>query len=213
MNLETRYNESIAFLANHDDDWARLIEMVGPCRHDPKAAREPYEALVRAIAYQQLTAKAGDAIIGRLKGLFEHCDFPSPEDLILADFDLLRSCGFSTSKIATIKSIAQGAVDGLVPTHDAAATMDDEALIERMISIKGVGRWTVEMLLMYSLERMDVLPVDDFGVREGYRVLKSLPEQPRPKQLLQISKAWSPHRTVAAWYLWRIPRERGNVLA
>lgn len=213
MNDHTRYDESVAFLAGHDDDWARLIDLIGPCRHDPKAAREPYEALVRAIAYQQLTAKAGDAIIGRLKGLFEGRDFPTPQDLIATEFDTLRTSGFSASKIATIKAIAQGTVDGLIPTRAIAATMDDETLIERMVTIKGVGRWTVEMLLMYSLERMDVLPVDDFGVREGYRVLKSLPEQPKPKALREISKAWSPHRTVAAWYLWRIPRERGNVLA
>lgn len=212
MNLLSRYDESVAFLSNHDEDWARLIKQIGPCRHDPKAAREPYEALVRAIAYQQLTAKAGDAIIGRLKGLFDHRDFPTPEDLIEAKFDLLRTCGFSSSKIATIKLIAQATVDGVIPTRDIATTMDDEELIDRMVGIKGVGRWTVEMLLMYSLERMDVLPVDDFGVREGYRVLKSLPEQPKPKSLREISKAWSPHRTVAAWYLWRIPRERGNVL-
>lgn len=212
MNLHSRYDESVAFLSGHDDDWARLIQLVGPCRHDPKAAREPYEALVRAIAYQQLTAKAGDAIIGRLKGLFDHRDFPSPDDLIEAEFDLLRTCGFSASKIATIKAIAQGAVEGVIPTREIAVTMDDETLIERMVGIKGIGRWTVEMLLMYSLERMDVLPVDDFGVREGYRVLKLLPEQPKPKALREISNAWAPHRTVAAWYLWRIPRECGNVL-
>jgi len=212
MNLLSRYDESVAFLSSHDDDWAKLIELVGPCRHDPKAAREPYEALVRAIAYQQLTAKAGDAIIGRLKCLFEHRDFPSPEDLIEAEFDLLRTCGFSAAKIGTIKGIAQAAIEGVVPTRNVAATMDDETLIDRMIGIKGIGRWTIEMLLMYSLERMDVLPVDDFGVREGYRVLKSLSEQPKPKALREISKAWSPHRTVAAWYLWRIPRERGNAL-
>lgn len=212
MNLLTRYDESVAFLSSHDDDWAKLIELIGPCRHDPKAAREPYEALVRAIAYQQLTAKAGDAIIGRLKGLFNDRDFPTPEELIEAEFDLLQTCGFSASKIATIKAIAQGTVEGVIPTRDIAATMDDEALIDRIVGIKGIGRWTVEMLLMYSLERMDVLPVDDFGVREGYRVLKSLSEQPKPKQLREISKAWSPHRTVAAWYLWRTPRERGNVL-
>ncbi len=207
-----RYDESVAFLSSHDDDWARLIELVGPCRHDPKAAREPYEALVRAIAYQQLTAKAGDAIIGRLKGLFDDKDFPSPDDLIEAEFDPLRACGFSASKIATIKAIAQGTLDGLIPKREIAVTMDDEPLIERMVTIKGIGRWTVEMLLMYSLERMDVLPVDDFGVREGYRVLKSLPEQPKPKALRETSRAWAPHRTVAAWYLWRVPRERGNVL-
>ncbi|MGG6892742.1 DNA-3-methyladenine glycosylase family protein [Rhizobium sp. BR 315] len=212
MNSFSRYDNSMAFLAKVDDDWAGLIELVGPCRHDPKAAREPYEALVRAIAYQQLTAKAGDAIIGRLKALFEDRDFPRPEELIAADFDAMRACGFSASKIATIKAIAEGALTGIVPSREDAVVMDDETLIKQMIIIKGVGRWTVEMLLMYSLERMDVLPVDDFGVREGYRALKSLAEQPKPKELRKISEAWSPHRTVAAWYLWRMPRERGNVL-
>ncbi len=124
----------------------------------------------------------------------------------------MRTSGFSANKIATIKAIAQGTVEGVIPTRDIAATMDDETLTDCMVGIKGVGRWTVEMLLMYSVERMDVFPVDDFGVREGYRVLKSLPEQPKPKALREISKAWTPHSTVAAWYLWRIPRERGNVL-
>jgi len=212
MSLSSRYDESVSFLSSIDDDWARLIELVGSCRHDPKAAREPYEALVRAIAYQQLTAKAGDAILGRLKALFEGSDFPHPEQLITADFDAMRACGFSASKIATIKAIAEGVLTGVVPSRKNAVIMDDETLIARMVTIKGVGRWTVEMLLMYSLERMDVLPVDDFGVREGYRALKSLAEQPKPRELRQLSQAWSPHRTVAAWYLWRMPRERGNVL-
>jgi DNA-3-methyladenine glycosylase II len=212
MNLFARYDDPVAFLSNLDDDWARLVDLVGPCRHDPKAAREPYEALVRAIAYQQLTAKAGDAIIGRLKALFEERQFPHPEDLVAADFDMMRTCGFSANKIATIKAIAAGALTGVVPTREVAATMDDETLINQMVAIKGVGRWTVEMLLMYSLERMDVLPADDFGVREGYRSLKALPEQPKPRELRRISEAWAPHRTVASWYLWRIPRERGTVL-
>jgi DNA-3-methyladenine glycosylase II len=212
MNFLSRYDASVTFLTNVDDDWARLVARVGPCRHDPKAAREPYEALVRAIAYQQLTAKAGDAIIGRLKALFVRRDFPRPEDLIAVDFETMRTCGFSASKIATIKAIAEGAMNGVIPTREIALTINDEALIDRMVTIKGVGRWTVEMLLMYSLERMDVLPVDDFGVREGYRALKSLAEQPKPKELRKISEAWAPHRTVAAWYLWRIPRERGNAL-
>lgn len=212
MNLFARYDDSVAFLTKLDDDWANLIALVGPCLHDPKAAREPYEALVRAIAYQQLTAKAGDAIIGRLKALFDGQAFPSPEDLIAAEFDALRACGFSASKIATIKAIAESATTGVIPTRAIAATMDDEDLIDRMVAIKGVGRWTVEMLLMYALERMDILPADDFGVREGYRALKSLNEQPKPKALREISKAWVPHRTVASWYLWRMPRERGNTL-
>ena len=131
----SRYDASVAFLVSHDQR-ARLIELVGPCRHDAKAAREPYEALVRRIAHQQLTAKVGDAIIGRLKGLFEGRDFPTPEDLIAAEFDPLRACGFSASKIATIEMIAKGTLDDLIPTREIAATMDDEALIERMTVIK-----------------------------------------------------------------------------
>jgi DNA-3-methyladenine glycosylase II len=206
-----RYRVSEDFLRGHDEDWASLIELVGPCRHDPKAAREPYEALVRAIAYQQLTAKAGDAMVERLKALAGDL-FPTPSDIEALDLDQLRACGFSARKSATIKAIARGAISGLVPSRADADRLGDELLVERLVQIKGVGRWTVEMLLMYSLERMDVLPADDFGVREGYRVLKALPEQPRPRALQALAASWSPHRTVAAWYLWRVPRERGKVL-
>jgi DNA-3-methyladenine glycosylase II len=212
LSIFARYNKSVAFLRNLDDDWADLVTKIGPCRHDPKAAREPYEALIRAIAYQQLTAKAGDAIIARLKALHRDVPFPTPHNIIGADFDVLRACGFSATKIATIQAIAEGALSGLIPSRKAALKMDDEALIARIVTIKGIGRWTVEMLLMYSLERMDVLPVDDFGIREGYRALKSLRAPPKPKELREIAKAWAPHRTVASWYLWRMPRERGNVL-
>jgi len=207
------YGKSAAFLRDVDSDWARLIDLAGPCRHEPKAAREPYEALVRAIAYQQLTAKAGDAIIARLKALFPTATFPTPGDIATTNFETIRSCGFSASKIATIQAIAAGALSGLVPSRRVAAHMTDELLIERLTAIKGVGRWTVEMLLIYSLERTDVLPADDFGVQEGYRALKSLPEAPRPRELRAIGAAWAPHRTIAAWYLWRMPRERGEVLA
>jgi DNA-3-methyladenine glycosylase II len=212
MSAFARYAASAAFLRDLDDDWARLVANVGPCLHDPKAAREPYEALVRAIGYQQLTAKVGDAIIARLKALYPDTTFPTPENIMVAEFDALRACGLSAAKIATIKAIAQGALSGLIPPRSVASTMEDEELIARVVTIKGVGRWTVEMLLMYSLERADILPTDDFGVREGYRVLKSLPEQPKPNALREIGKAWAPHRTIAAWYLWRMPRERGNVL-
>jgi DNA-3-methyladenine glycosylase II len=186
-----------------------LIDLIGPCRHDPKAAREPYEALVRGIAYQQLTAKAGDAMIDRLKDLAGSM-FPTPAQIVAFGTGQLRARGFSAAKAATIQAIAQGALGDVVPTRAAADQMDDEALITRLVSIKGVGRWTVEMLLMYSLERMHVLPVNDFGVREGYVVLKSLPELPMPAALRELAQVWSPHRTVAAWYLWRIPRSRGQ---
>src|SRR5258707_8264458 len=212
MNAFARYDASVAFLRDLDDDWAGIVAHVGPCLHDPKAAREPYEALVRAIGYQQFTAKTGDAIIGRLKALYPDTAFPTPENIKVAEFDALRACGFSATKIATIKAIAEGTLSGLVPPRNIAVAMDNEELIERIVTIKGIGRWTVEMLLMYSLERMDILPADDFEVREGYRSLKALPEQPKPNALREIGKAWAPHRTVAAWYLWRMPPERGNVL-
>jgi DNA-3-methyladenine glycosylase II len=211
MATFARYNKSVAFLRKIDHDWADLVARVGPCRHDPKAAREPYEALVRAIGYQQLTAKAGDAMIGRLKALHPDAAFPTPEHILRSDFDALRACGFSATKIATIKAIADGALSGQVPTRGDAVVTEDEELVERITKIKGIGRWSVEMLLMYSLERMDILPVDDFGVRDGYRKLKNLAELPKPNKLRGIGKDWAPHRTVASWYLWRIPRDRDSV--
>ncbi|VVN82351.1 DNA-3-methyladenine glycosylase family protein [Pseudomonas fluorescens] len=199
------YLHASAFLASIDEDWARHIAAIGPCLHQPKPARDPWEALVRAITYQQLHARAGDAILGRLLALFPQQDFPSAEQLLATEFDVLRACGFSASKIATIQGVAQAALNDVVPDYPSALQMDDEALIERLTSLRGVGRWTVEMLLIYSLERSDILPADDFGVRDGYRRLKGLEQQPTRKQMIDLGQPWSPYRTVAAWYLWRVP--------
>jgi DNA-3-methyladenine glycosylase II len=198
------YSQASIFLAGLDEDWRRHIESIGPCLLQPKPARDPYEALMRAIAYQQLHAKAGDAIIGRLLGLHPSGAFPGPEQILATDVAQLRGCGFSASKIATLQGIAQATLDGIVPDYATAQAMDDEALIKRLVTLRGVGRWTVEMLLIYSLERPDILPADDFGIREGYRRLKGLETQPRSRQMSEIGRAWSPHRTVAAWYLWRV---------
>ncbi|WP_353151975.1 DNA-3-methyladenine glycosylase [Pollutimonas bauzanensis] len=199
------YLRASDYLSGLDADWACHITATGPCSHEAKPAREPYEALVRAIAYQQLHAKAGDAILGRLLALYPDVAFPSPEQLLDTEADLQRGCGFSAAKLATIRGIAQATLDGIVPTRVAALHMQDEDLIERLVSLRGVGRWTVEMFLIYTLERSDILPVDDFGVREGYRRLKGLNKAPTPRQMRDIGRAWSPYRTVAAWYLWRIP--------
>ncbi|MGH8450476.1 DNA-3-methyladenine glycosylase family protein [Pseudomonas sp.] len=193
------------FLSELDEDWARHIAVIGPCRHEAKPAREPYEALIRAIAYQQLHAKAGDAILGRLLSLYPCASFPAPEQLLASDPEDQRACGFSASKLATIRGIAQAAIDGVVPNLIEARHLSDSALVERLTSLRGVGRWTVEMFLIYSLERSDILPVDDFGVREGYGRLKRLERAPTPRQMREIGEAWSPFRTVAAWYLWRLP--------
>jgi len=198
--------DASTLLASVDADWARLVAQIGPCGHEPKPAREPYEALVRAVAYQQLHVKAGDAILARLLALHPRQAFPSPAQLLDADFDTLRGCGFSARKIETIRGIAAATLSGVVPDSVAAQALPDETLIARLGALKGVGRWTVEMFLIYSLDRPDILPADDFGVREGYRLLKSLDTAPTPKALAAIGAAWSPHRTAAAWYLWRVPR-------
>lgn len=199
------YRRAAKFLSELDEDWARHIALIGPCRHATKPAREPYEALVRAIAYQQLHAKAGDAILGRLLALYPGVSFPAPEQLLMSDPELQRACGFSAAKLATIRGIAQATVEGIVPNLEEARGLSDATLIERLTSLRGVGRWTVEMFLMYSLERSDILPADDFGVRNGYRRLKGLEKAPTPRQMREIGSAWSPFRTVAAWYLWRLP--------
>ena len=198
--------DASAFLMSIDADWARLVTQLGPCGHEPKPAREPFEALVRAVAYQQLHVKAGDAIVARLLTLDPESPFPAPQRLLDTSFDAMRACGFSARKIETIRGIAAATLSGVVPDLATAQLLSDDELIARLSALKGIGRWTVEMFLIYSLVRPDILPADDFGVREGYRLLKSLDVAPTPKAMALIGQTWSPHRTAAAWYLWRVPR-------
>ena len=204
MSNSQYYAEATQFLSAIDDDWANLIATVGGCGFTPKAERDPYEALVRAVAYQQLHTKAGDAILGKFIQHFGQ--FPTPEKLISTGFDNLRACGFSGRKIETLKAIADGAMSGLVPSRDIADTLTNEVLIARLVALKGIGQWTVEMMLMFTLKRMDILPADDFGVVEGYKRLKKLETAPKSKEMAEIGQAWRPHRTIASWYLWRVPR-------
>lgn len=189
-------------LANADPAMAALIKRVGRCGYTVEK-REPYEALVRAIAFQQLHGNAARTILGRFLALFPGEDFPHPAQVLGTSEAEMRACGFSGSKTASIRDIAAKALEGVVPTRRAAARMADADLIERLTVIRGVGRWTVEMMLMFTLGRMDILPVDDFGVREGYRRLHALELQPKPRDLAAIGEMWSPWRSVAAWYLWR----------
>jgi len=194
-----------------DPAFAALIDRVGPPRLVVEHHRSPYEALVRAIAHQQLHGRAAEAILARFAALYPGGAFPTPEQLLSTAEAELRGCGFSASKIAALRDIGVRSLDGTVPTRRESARMTDEALIETLTSIRGVGRWTVEMLLIFTLGRPDVLPVDDFGVREGYRVLHGLPEQPKPRALAALGLAWSPFRSLAAWYLWRASEETKRV--
>ena len=187
--------------------FAALIGRVGPPRLGVQRQRSLYEALVRAIAHQQLHGRAAEAILGRLEALFPDEAFPEPDALLAVETDTLRACGFSGSKIVAIREICARTLDGTVPERRRCSRLTDEALIERLVSIRGVGRWTVEMLLIFTLGRPDVMPVDDFGVREGYRVLHGLDEQPRPRALAEIGLAWAPFRSMATWYLYRAVEE------
>lgn len=191
------------FLSDGDSDFAALIARVGPSQLNIDTSREPYQALMSAVAHQQLHGNAAKAILGRVIALFPDHPFP-PADLFLARSDEeLRACGLSAAKLRAMRDIAEKAVAGFVPSRTQAARMENEALIERLTALRGVGRWTVEMLLIFSLGRPDVLPIDDFGVREGYRKLKKLDAQPKPKALAEIGQVWAPYRSTAAWYLWR----------
>ncbi|RKO82436.1 DNA-3-methyladenine glycosylase [Pectobacterium parmentieri] len=182
--------------------WASVIEQIGDCRHQTAPHREPYEALMRAVAYQQLTTRAGDAMVAKL--LRVHDDvFPSPEQMLACSTDTLRQCGFSARKVDTLHGIAQGALSGLVPSLEQAAERDDDTLIQQLTSLKGIGRWTVEMFLIYSLERTDIMPLDDLGIRQGLRYVYDLPDMPKPRDLQAFSLQCQPYRTVASWYLWR----------
>lgn len=197
---QTPYSPAEQHLANIDLDWAKLIAEIP---QTTPSDQEPYEALIRAVAHQQLHGKAAENILGRFIACYPNMTFPSAEQVIATSIEQLRTCGFSNSKAVAILGIAEKTVDGVVPTRVIAESLTNEELIERLTTLRGIGRWTVEMFLMHTLHQPDILPVDDFGVREGWRIIKSLEVEPKPKQFAEIGKAWSPYRSTASWYLWR----------
>ncbi len=188
---------------SRDKVMKKLIREVGPCGLVPQAKRSPFESLVRAVAHQQLHATAAGRILERFCALFPGKRFPSPAHLAAVSDEQLRAVGFSGSKSAAIRDIAAKALEGIVPTSRAIAKLDDADIVERLIAVRGVGRWTVEMLLIFQLGRPDVLPADDFGVRTGFQLCFGLADLPKPKELLAYGECWRPYRTTAAWYLWR----------
>jgi DNA-3-methyladenine glycosylase II len=200
-------NASAVQHLGRDPAWAGLIGRIGPPGLVVEKSRGPYEALVRAIAHQQLHGNAARAILARLALLYPNAAFPAPEQLLSTSDNELRACGFSIAKIACLREISVRSLDGTIPTRRQALRIPDTELIQRLTAIRGVGRWTVEMLLIFTLGRPDILPVDDFGVRDGYRALYGLDQHPSPKQLAIIGEAWAPFRSTAAWYLWRASDE------
>ena len=181
----------------------RLIRDVGPFALTPRGRRTPFESLARAIAFQQLHEKAAESILKRFIALFPGRRFPRPAELLTAHADAIRGAGFSGAKVLALRDLAAKTLDGTVPTGREIKTLDDDAIVERLVAVRGIGRWTVEMLLIFQLGRPDVLPVDDFGVRNGFRMAYRRRTMPTPKEVLRYGERWKPYRTAAAWYLWR----------
>lgn len=198
-----KYSPQIRHLAKVDPVMRRLIRDVGPFALIPRGRRTPFESLARAIAFQQLHEKAAESILKRFIALFPGRRFPRPAELLTAHADAIRGVGFSGAKVLALRDLAAKTLDGTVPTGREIKTLDDDAIVERLVEVRGIGRWTVEMLLIFQLGRPDVLPVDDFGVRNGFRIAYRRRTMPTPKEVLRYGERWKPYRTTAAWYLWR----------
>lgn len=202
-DFQARLDGATARLTEREPALGAVIARVGACALSPAWDRPPYESLVRAITYQQIHGRAAAAILGRLLALYDPKPFPSPDDILATAEETLRAVGLSRSKIAAIRDVALKTADGVVPGRAEAETLDDAEIVRRLVTIRGVGRWTVEMMLIFTLGRLDVFPLDDFGVKAGYAAAFGLPAAPSRRLLEEAAQAWRPDRSVAAWYLWR----------
>jgi len=190
-------------LSGIDRNLAGLIKVVGPYGIVLERETQPFEALAQAIAHQQLHAAAARNILGRFITNVGGGTFPTPQVVIEAPEQALRAVGFSGSKIAALRDLAIKTTEGIVPDRATLERLEDAEIITRLTEVRGIGRWTVEMLLMFHLGRPDVLPVDDFGVRLGFQLTNGLRKMPAPKVLALYGERWGPHRSAAAWYFWR----------
>lgn len=197
---------AIAYLRDIDPVMRTVIERVGPCTLTPDP--HIFDALVDAIISQQISVKAADAIMSRVRAALPD-DAVTPEHMARLDFDMLRSLGLSTPKANYMRNLVEHITSGSLQL-DLLPTLSDEEVITQLTAVKGIGRWTAEMILIFSLGRPDVLPVDDLGLLEGARSAYSLPERPKPKELLERGELWRPYRTFATWYLWAIRRLETN---
>jgi DNA-3-methyladenine glycosylase II len=193
----------LAHLSGSDAVLAGLIAAVGPCRLEPEGECHPFQTLAQAIAHQQLNRTAANSILGRLIECCGQGAFPTPQRVLQVSAQRLRAAGFSRPKVAALRDLATKTVAAVVPDAATLAQLSDEEIIARLTEVRGIGRWTVEMLLIFRLGRPDVLPVDDFGVRSGFRAAYGLRSLPEPKALAAWGERWRPYRSTAAWYLWR----------
>ena len=195
---------AVAHLRVCDAKLARLMDRVGPFRLQLKQTSSLFLALAEAIVYQQLTGKAAATIFARVRALFPraHEGF-APEQILRVSDERLRAAGLSQGKLLALRDLARRAAAGEIPTLAQASALGDDELIDRLTHVRGIGQWTVEMILIFRLGRPDVLPVDDYGVRKGFSLAYRREELPKPKELAKIGRKWAPYRTVASWYFWR----------
>ncbi|WP_309891088.1 DNA-3-methyladenine glycosylase [Archangium sp.] len=200
-------------LAKADPKLGALMKQVGPFRMKTAALRSPFMALAESIVYQQLTGKAAATIFGRVCERVGTGKRFTPNAVLAQSVESLREAGLSGAKTVALRDLAAKALEGEVPTLARARRMSDAALVEHLTKVRGIGQWTVEMLLIFRLGRPDVLPVDDYGIRKGFMRTYGLSELPRPKELLAYGERWRPWRTVASWYLWRSLELPGDFVA
>lgn len=191
------------YLAEADPSLGELIARVGPFTMRPAPSHSLFQVLVRSIVYQQLTGKAAATILGRVTRLFAPKRFPTPRDLLEISPERLRAAGLSTAKTAALRDLATRTLDGTVPSLSRVRRMEDEEIVARLTAVRGIGRWTVEMLLIFKLGRADVLPLGDLGVRKGFARTFGKRKLPEPATMSRRGERWRPYRSVASWYLWR----------
>src|SRR5258708_3821391 len=200
---------AMTHLAACDTHIAELLADTVPFQMDSAPLQSPYEALLESIAYQSISGKAAATIFGRIKALSGNGRAPSPEQMLKLRKPVLRKAGLSGAKILAMKDLAQKTIEGVVPTLEQAEKLSDEELVERLVSVRGIGAWTVEMFLIFRLGRPDVLPIHDLGVKKGWSITYGKKHMPKPKELLAFGERWRPYRTVASWYMWRAFQRAG----
>ena len=204
------HRAAVAHITKDDPHLASLIEKTLEFKLNIDEQQSPYESLLRAIAYQRIAGKAAAVIFGRIKALGSNGRCPTPEELLRVPEQKLREAGFSAAKVAAARDLAQKTIEGVVPTLEDAHKMSDAELVERLISVRGIGAWTVEMFLIFRLGRPDVLPIHDYGVQKGFALTYRKRRIPKPKELAKFGERWRPYRTVASWYLWRAVEAAGK---
>jgi DNA-3-methyladenine glycosylase II len=195
--------EAVRHLSECDAKLKVLIEELRPFQIRYEDHESPYEVLMKSMVYQSISGKAAATIFGRIKALGENGHPPTPDRMLKIHASKLRKAGLSAAKVGAMRDLAKKTIEGIVPTLEEAQKLSDQDLVDRLVSVRGIGAWTVEMFLIFRLGRPDVLPIHDLGVKKGWSVAYGKKHMPKPQELLKFGERWRPYRTVASWYMWR----------